>query len=113
MRILAFFQKFIVPAIPKIIAFLSDGSKYYTHVAIKSLATLSEHGNLKIPNLWICCSNFLTTILAAFGESITPAIPEIIALLNEDVSVVHAVAAESLAKFLEQGKILSLVSWHL
>jgi vesicle coat complex subunit len=51
------------------------------------------------------------SIVAAFQESIGPAVPQVIALLSHNHEYVRRAGADALGKLSEQGKISNVLVW--
>jgi HEAT repeat protein len=100
MSTIAEFQEFIRPAIPQIIALLSDSNSYVSSVGANTLLKLSEQGkNIKYSSLAL-----LMSTVAEFQESIGSAIPQIITFLSDSNSHICSAGAVALSKLSEQGK---------
>jgi HEAT repeat protein len=102
MSFVAEFRESIVPAIPQIIAFLSDRDRDVCLVGCNALSKLSVHGK----NIIYSGLAFLMSSVAEFRVSIGSAIPQIITFLSDSNSDVHSVGGEVLLKLSEQGKTI-------
>ena len=90
--------------VPEIIKLLKDSDWSVRQAAAKNLLQLSEQGKtVKLLNV-----TFLMTIIAEFRPLISPAIPEIVELLEHNDSMVRGTAANTLSQLSDQGKTAKL-----